>query len=180
VFLLFWLKEKKFKRVSGTSLGGGTFAGLCRLIYENSAEYNEIIDEAKGGDNTKVDLLVGDIYGCDYNDHGLKADIIASTFGKIATMKIPKDKKLKDCFSKSDAIKSFLFMMANNIAQIFYLCTHKFRAKNIFFTGGFIRGNHHVWSKLSWSMNYWTEGKMKAMFVRYDGFLAALGAFIRK
>lgn len=172
--------KRKFKRVSGSAIGGGTFAGLCRLIVENSKTYEEIIECAKGGDHTNVDLLVGDIYGGDYVGHGLKADIIASTFGRVATLKVPEGKKLTDCFSKADAIKSLLFMMANHLAQLAYLCSHKHRAKNIFFSGGFIRNNHHVWSKLSYAMNYFTEGKRKAMFVRHDGFLGALGAFIQK
>lgn len=38
---------------------------------------------ADGGDNTAVDMLVGDIYGTDYGRIGLKSTTIASTFGKV-------------------------------------------------------------------------------------------------
>ena len=38
------------------------------------------------GDSSKIDMLVGDIYGgSDYEAVGLSADTIASSFGKIAS-----------------------------------------------------------------------------------------------
>jgi len=38
---------------------------------------------AERGDNTNVDMLVGDIYGGGYEKIGLKATTIASSFGKV-------------------------------------------------------------------------------------------------
>jgi type II pantothenate kinase len=38
---------------------------------------------ADRGDNSGVDMLVGDIYGMDYGKIGLKSTAIASTFGKV-------------------------------------------------------------------------------------------------
>lgn len=38
---------------------------------------------ADEGDNTEVDMLVGDIYGTNYDKIGLKSTTIASTFGKV-------------------------------------------------------------------------------------------------
>ena len=38
---------------------------------------------AERGDNTNVDMLVGDIYGGSYEKIGLKATTIASSFGKV-------------------------------------------------------------------------------------------------
>jgi type II pantothenate kinase len=38
---------------------------------------------AEKGDNTNVDMLVGDIYGGGYEKIGLKASTIASSFGKV-------------------------------------------------------------------------------------------------
>ena len=35
------------------------------------------------GDNSKVDMLVGDIYGGGYGRIGLKSSTIASSFGKV-------------------------------------------------------------------------------------------------
>ncbi len=49
----------------GTSLGGGTFLGLCSLLT-NCRTFEEALDLASRGDNRKVDKLVRDIYGGDY------------------------------------------------------------------------------------------------------------------
>lgn len=53
-----------YERVSGTSLGGGTYWGLCRLLT-NAATYDEVLDLAETGDAGTVDMLVKDIYGGD-------------------------------------------------------------------------------------------------------------------
>ncbi len=42
-----------------------------------------MLANAEHGDNTKVDMLVGDIYGADYGRIGLKSSTIASSFGKV-------------------------------------------------------------------------------------------------
>ena len=53
----FRVDENGFKRVSGTSLGGGTFLGLCKLIT-NMDSFEEISRLSSIGDNKKLDLLV--------------------------------------------------------------------------------------------------------------------------
>jgi type II pantothenate kinase len=54
----------QFERVSGTSLGGGTYWGLCRLLTK-CRTYGDVLDIAESGDAAKVDMLVKDIYGGD-------------------------------------------------------------------------------------------------------------------
>lgn len=54
----------KYERVSGTSLGGGTYWGLCRLLTKCKT-YDEVLDLAENGDAGTVDMLVKDIYGGD-------------------------------------------------------------------------------------------------------------------
>ncbi|RYH06645.1 hypothetical protein EON65_42630 [archaeon] len=53
-----------YERVSGTSLGGGTYWGLCRLLT-HCATYDQVLDLAETGDAGTVDMLVKDIYGGD-------------------------------------------------------------------------------------------------------------------
>lgn len=67
----------KYKRVSGTSLGGGTFVGLTCLLT-GCKTFEEAIALAKYGDSNKIDKLVKDIYGGDYPKFGLSGDTIAS------------------------------------------------------------------------------------------------------
>jgi pantothenate kinase len=52
----------KAERVSGTSLGGGTYWGLCRLLT-SCETYEQVLDYAEHGDANNVDMLVKDIYG---------------------------------------------------------------------------------------------------------------------
>ena len=68
---------KEFKRVWGTSIGGGTFLGLCCLLT-GCKTFEEAIELASKGDSSKVDKSVGDIYGGDYDKFNLSSNIIAS------------------------------------------------------------------------------------------------------
>jgi len=71
--------ENCYKRISGTSIGGGTFLGLCCLLT-NCKSYDEAIELATKGDSTKVDKLVKDIYGGDYSRFGLPGNVVASRY----------------------------------------------------------------------------------------------------
>ena len=71
--------KKNYKRVSGTSIGGGTFLGLCSLLT-GCETFEEAIELAKKGDSTRVDKLVKDIYGGDYKRFGLSGETIACRY----------------------------------------------------------------------------------------------------
>lgn len=45
--------ESEFERVSGSSLGGGTFSGLCRLLTQRS-DFDEMLELSMQGDNSKA------------------------------------------------------------------------------------------------------------------------------
>mmetsp|Transcript_11124 Transcript_11124/g.16061 ORF Transcript_11124/g.16061 Transcript_11124/m.16061 type:complete len:491 (-) Transcript_11124:61-1533(-) len=77
---------EEYERVSGSSLGGGTFWGLSRLLT-NCKTFDEVIELTKSGNNSKVDMLVGDIYGGEYGKVGLDASVIAASFGKVVMKK---------------------------------------------------------------------------------------------
>lgn len=62
-------------------------------------------------------MLVGDIYGQDYNRLGLKSTMIASSFGKVFS----KNSGKKGTFSAEDISKSLLYAVSNNIGQIAYV-----------------------------------------------------------
>jgi pantothenate kinase len=53
-----------YERVSGSSIGGGTCWGLCRLLTKSSS-FESALDMAEKGDSSEIDMLVGDIYGGD-------------------------------------------------------------------------------------------------------------------
>ena len=79
VSILLVNSENSYKRISGTSIGGGTFLGLCCLLT-NCSTYEEAIELASKGDSTKVDKLVRDIYGGDYAKFGLPGNVVASRY----------------------------------------------------------------------------------------------------
>lgn len=86
---------RQFQRVGGTHLGGGTFWGLMSLLT-GARTFDDMLAMADRGDNSGVDMLVGDIYGMDYSKIGLKSTAIASTFGKVFRLKNAAERGAED------------------------------------------------------------------------------------
>lgn len=86
---------RSYSRIGGTSLGGGTLWGLLSLIT-GARNFDDMLAMAEKGDNTAVDMLVGDIYGEGYGKIGLKKDTIASSFGKVYKMKREAEREAED------------------------------------------------------------------------------------
>lgn len=163
--------DGKFERVSGTSMGGGTFLGLGRFLTK-CRSFDGLLELSHQGNNRVIDMLVGDIYGTDYSKLGLSATTIASSFGKP----ISEDKELED-YKPEDVARSILRMISNNIAQLSYMTALIYGLKRIIFGGFFIRGHEYTMDTISVGVEFWSKGKAKAMFLRHEGFLGALGAF---
>ncbi|UJR09218.1 hypothetical protein I4U23_013465 [Adineta vaga] len=88
ISILYVESESSYRRITGTSIGGGTFLGLCCLLTGCST-YDEAIQLASEGDSTKVDKLVKDIYGGDYERFGLPGHIVASSDNGELCKQIP-------------------------------------------------------------------------------------------
>lgn len=165
--------DGKFERVSGTNVGGGTFWGLGRLLTKCKS-FDELLELSHQGNNRVIDMLVGDIYGgTDYSKVGLSSTTIASSFGKAIS-----DKKELQDYLPEDIARSLLRMISNNIGQIAYLNALRFGLKRIFFGGFFIRGHAYTMDTIAVAVDFWSKGEAKAMFLRHEGFLGALGAFM--
>ncbi|KAJ2077912.1 hypothetical protein H4R24_004832 [Coemansia sp. RSA 988] len=164
--------EGQFERISGTSLGGGTLWGLLHLLT-GERSFDAMLGLTKSGDNTKVDMMVGDIYGNDYGKIGLKASNIASSMGGVYRKTLDKQ------FDDADIARSLLYMVSNNIGQIAYLNAQLHGIRRIYFGGYFIRGHPLTMHTLSYAINFWSKGQMSALFLRHEGFLGATGAFFK-
>ncbi|KAI3779407.1 hypothetical protein L2E82_09124 [Cichorium intybus] len=165
--------DGKYERVSGTSVGGGTFWGLGKLLTKCKS-FDDLLEMSHQGNNRVIDMLVGDIYGgMDYLKIGLSSTAIASSFGKA----ISENKELEE-YKPEDVARSLLRMISNNIGQIAYLNALRFGLKRIFFGGFFIRGHAYTMDTISVAVDFWSKGEAKAMFLRHEGFLGALGAFM--
>ncbi|KAG6426445.1 hypothetical protein SASPL_110668 [Salvia splendens] len=147
---------------------------IIRLMIISGYSFDELLELSRQGNNRVIDMLVGDIYGgTDYSKIGLTSTTIASSFGKA----ISANKELDD-YRPEDVARSLLRMISNNIGQIAYLNALRFGLKRIFFGGFFIRGHAYTMDTLSVAVNFWSKGEAKALFLRYEGFLGALGAFM--
>jgi type II pantothenate kinase len=72
---------------------------------------------SESGDNTAVDMLVGDIYGSDYSKIGLKTSTIASSFGKVFRKGADPEERRK-AFKQEDVARSLLYAISNNIGHV--------------------------------------------------------------
>ena len=121
--------DSEHARVSGSSLGGGTFWGLCRLLT-GARSFDEMLELSSRGDNTKVDMLVGDIYGKDrdYSAIGLAASTIASSFGKAAAADLDLE-----CYDRADLAMALCRMVSYNIGHLAYLNAKRYGLSRVFF-----------------------------------------------
>ncbi|KAH7139341.1 pantothenate kinase 4 [Dendryphion nanum] len=198
---------RQFERIGGTSLGGGTLWGLLSLLT-GARNFDDMLKLAEKGDNATVDLLVGDIYGTAYNKIGLKSTHIASSFGKVYKMKRAAERDAEDgcngnlkhspdeelvqgsselphpssssTFKPEDISRSLLYAVSNNIGQIAYLHAEKHNLPHIYFGGSFIGGHSQTMNTLSYAIKFWSKGTKQAYFLRHEGYLGSVGAFLKR
>jgi type II pantothenate kinase len=241
---------REFQRVGGTSLGGGTLWGLLSLLT-GARNFEEMLGMAECGDNTHVDMLVGDIYGTGYGKIGLKSTTIASTFGKVYRTKRRAERESEDycglsngdhfehhrpfiasptprpttngadptnglkmtnadddypgtsstsflpkthdhdpedpsgssggpAFRPEDISRSLLYAISNNIGQLAFLHAEKHDCAEIYFGGSFIGGHWQTMATLAYAIKFWSKGSKQALFLRHEGYLGAVGAFLKR
>lgn len=175
-----------FVRVGGSTLGGGTLWGLLSILTDCKT-FDEMLEMAAHGNNENVDLLVGDIYGSGYNSIGLKANHIASSMGKVYKRVFEDVKGANqsrserlDKFQQQDIARSLLYAISNNIGQIAYLQAQRYNLKKIYFAGSYIRNHYQTIRTLSYAIDFWSNNTKKAYFLRHEGYLGSMGAFLMR
>lgn len=166
---------RKHERISGSTIGGGTYWGLCRLLTDME-DYDDVMNHAELGDPSKVDMMVGDIYGKNSDaleKLGLPASVVASSFGKLVAKQDPAEG-----IKQEDLARALLVMISNNIAQVAYLNAQLHNTSRIYFVGNFLRQNNIAQRRLAYAIDYWSAGKMEALFLEHEGHFGALGAFL--
>lgn len=123
------------------SLGGGTFLGLCCLLTGCST-FEEALEMASQGESTRVDKLVRDIYGGDYERFGLPGWAVASRYTSKDNKKAKRilwaevgfntiiyfsygnmmSKDKRESVSKEDLARATLVTITNNIGSITRMC----------------------------------------------------------
>lgn len=188
--------------MSGSTLGGGAFCGLCRLLT-GARTFDDMLALSREGDSDKVDLLVRDIYGeCGYTELGLPADLLANSFGRV----FAEERDLQD-FDKAGAVAlgcgavvqcrrnqcmpgwmsarvradlalALCRMVCFNAAHLAVLSAQRCGVSRIVFAGFFVRERPHTMDMVSHAVNFWSGGELAALYLRHDGFLGALGALL--
>ncbi|KAF3841856.1 hypothetical protein F7725_023807 [Dissostichus mawsoni] len=161
VSILAVYSENDYKRVTGTSLGGGTFLGLCCLLT-GCETFEEALEMASKGDSTNVDKLVKDIYGGDYERFGLQGSAVASSFGHMMS------KEKRDSISKEDLAKATLVTITNNIGSIARMCAVNEKIERVVFVGNFLRINTVSTKLLAYAMDFWSKGQLRALFLEHE------------
>ncbi|TYZ68616.1 hypothetical protein PybrP1_004699 [[Pythium] brassicae (nom. inval.)] len=165
--------ENEYERVSGTSLGGGTFWGLCKALSK-LREFDEAMDASVAGDSNAVDMTVGDIYGtAGYSHFNLKPETVASSFGKMGARPEPRLGTRDE-----DLARALLFMITQNLGQVAYLNARRVSTKRIYFCGNFLRRNEIASRQLAYAIDFWSRSQMEAQFFLHEGFFGALGSFL--
>lgn len=171
VSILAVYSKDNYRRVTGTSLGGGTFLGLCCLLTGCST-FEEALEMASQGESTNVDKLVRDIYGGDYERFGLPGWAVASSFGNMMS------KEKRESVSKEDLARATLVTITNNIGSIARMCALNEQIERVVFVGNFLRVNTLSMKLLAYAMHYWSKGQLKALFLRHEGYFGAAGALL--
>ncbi|CAN8067150.1 unnamed protein product [Agarophyton chilense] len=81
-------------------------------------------------------------------------------------------------YRPQDIALSLLRMVSYNIGQIAYLNARLHNLDTIYFAGNFIRNHPYTIADISFAVDFWSGGKMKAFFLKHDGYLGAIGALI--
>ncbi|NXO72913.1 PANK2 kinase, partial [Phainopepla nitens] len=169
VSILAAYSKDNYKRVTGTSLGGGTFFGLCCLLTGCST-FEEALEMASCGDSTKVDKLVRDIYGGDYERFGLPGWAKASELGSELFW---NGKERLEVWFKSRIITTCLAL----IVLFFFPLTLQ-NINRVVFVGNFLRINTISMRLLAYALDYWSKGQLKALFLEHEGYFGAVGALL--
>jgi len=116
-------KGGKFEYLGGTGVGGGTLIGLSKKLL-GLENIDHIIDAAKGGDLSKIDLRVNDITMKSSVHPGLMPDLTASNFGRVS-----------DIASKNDLALGLLNMIFETIAMLSVFAARSKGISDIVLTG---------------------------------------------
>lgn len=123
--------EESFQHLGGTGVGGGTILGLSKVMV-NLSSFDTIIETARTGSTSNVDLSIGDISLAEIGN--LPSNLTASNFGKM-----------NDQATKNDITLGILIMVFQVIGMMAILAARAEKDTDIVLTGKLI--NVHLSQK---------------------------------
>lgn len=158
---IFLVDNKKFERVLGSGIGGGTWMGLGSLLT-NADTFHELIDLAKDGSHENNDLLVKDIYVTNEN-LPLLGELTAANFGKA---QLANSSEADNAAALNQLIGEVILTLATNVAS-------KNEVEKIVFIGSTIQDN----LPLQQVINGFKEMlPFEAVFLEKGAYAGAIGA----
>ncbi|KAL4675513.1 hypothetical protein H8959_009658 [Pygathrix nigripes] len=163
--------KDNYKRVTGTSLGEGTFLGLCSLLY-GCESFEEALEMASKDDNTQADKLSHDIYGGDHERFGLPGWTVTSSFRNM----IYKEKT--ESVSKEDLARATLVTITNSFGSVARMCAVNEEINRVVFVGNVLHVNTLSMKRLAYALGFWSKGQLKALFLEREGYFGAVSALL--
>lgn len=158
-------ENKKFKRIGGTNIAGGTLAGIYSLAKQNnsSATLSSLIES---GNTNKVDILVKDIYGDNYHAAGLDGNVVAGSLGKV--------NNYNGTNLSGDVCASSAYMVCSNLVHLLYLYASVYGALTVLFSGSFamIPAISNLLSEIS-EVKF--SGNIESQILDFGGYLGCFG-----
>lgn len=139
------------------------------MTHYNSPE--EATIAALEGDNTEIDMTVGDIYGGSYTAFGLDSKLLASSCAKM------RNKNPEEVPSQNIA-RAILNLFSWNVTQIAYMhalaegLNRIVLIENVICIPQFMQLSQMC-------IDYWSRNTMKLIFTDYSAEFGALGALLR-
>merc|ERR1711972_220124 len=142
-----------------------------------SAEtYDEALALAEGGDATRADKLVRDIYGEEGSASlGLAGNLTASNFGKLSELRHEDSPDAANICSEKDLARSFLRMVTQQSSLLSTaFAKHAGCVSRVFFVGGFVDAANQI-ARQSIAANFRNLGGC-AYFLQHSDFLGVPGS----
>lgn len=89
------------------------------------------------------------------------------------------DEPNQNNFTEADLARSLLFTISNDVGQIACLYAMMHNLKKVYFGGYFLRNHPLSMHTISYSIKYWSQNKVQALFLRHEGYLGSIGAFLK-
>ncbi|CAI6066062.1 unnamed protein product [Clonostachys chloroleuca] len=171
-----------WERVGGTTLGGASLMGLVALLTKARSP-EEMLELAEQGQNSKVDKLIGDIYGTDYMGIGLRKTAVAATFGNVFGIlgRAEREGKMQpegeEPFTDADICRSVLMAVFNNIAMLSCMQCENLGLSTICLQGSYLWDSDRVLQILATSIEFYSKAKATAYMYTKDGNLRPIGGY---
>mmetsp|Transcript_8986 Transcript_8986/g.15206 ORF Transcript_8986/g.15206 Transcript_8986/m.15206 type:complete len:86 (+) Transcript_8986:1121-1378(+) len=73
-----------------------------------------------------------------------------------------------------------MFLISYNIGQLAFFTSAMHDIDDIFFVGNYVKNNDIGKERLSFGVDLMSQSKKRALFLTYDGYLGAIGAFLQE